>query len=500
MQLNAAAKVGLTTIVAAILFITILTYFGNVGFQKGEQYVIIFQNVGGLQTKAPVLLAGVRIGSVYKIELGQDDSKRVADSRVRVTILVTREGVRLYRNRLRDSPADTYYVYTVAGNLLGDKWLDIRTGRIPAGTEPVKPGDPPIVGEAPVSIDDLAREGYSVMGEFRQSVTALNNLVADEKFQNDIKQSVGNFNEISENLKGASKDARGLLNHLKQRVERLSNSVELVVSHVDQTVQGLQSDARAVTSDLRDVSSGARDLVSKNRNRINEIVVTLHQTAVGLNSTIASLQGLASDKNLKGDVLAAVNNLNKTSQEIQGIATDIRSITADPEVQGDLRDTIHNAKEASEGAKRAIKSVNGVVDGVTHGSFVQGYVENEWNTKIGRSATNANVFLLPSAPYGAKIGVDSIGEANLLNLQATKNMGDFSIRAGVVRSKVGVGADARLFKKRFELSADVYNTRKVHVDLTGRVLFPYDIYLLGGYRGATDAEKGYPIIGAGKRF
>ena len=72
------------------------------------------------------------------------------------------------------------------------------------------------------------------------------------------------------------------------------------------------------------------------------------------NKTIKALETLAQNKDLKDDVLAAVNNLKKTSEEVQGIASDIRSVTADPEVQGDLKDTIQNAKEATDGAKKVM--------------------------------------------------------------------------------------------------------------------------------------------------
>ena len=61
--------------------------------------------------------------------------------------------------------------------------------------------------------------------------------------------------------------------------------------------------------------------------------------------------------------------------------------------------------------------------------------------------------------------------------------------------------DARLFDKRFELSGDAYNTSRVQVDLYGKVLFPGDFYLLGGFRDVNHSKTtGYPIIGAGKRF
>lgn len=493
MEMSAAARVGMVAVIALILFGLVVSQLGGFGEETGQEYVISFQNVGGLQTKAPVLLAGVKVGLVKKMELNSEDS------RVRVTMLITRPGVNLYRNRRPEDPKDSYYVYTVAGNLLGDKWVDIRTGRIPADTQPLKSQDP-IVGEPPVSLDDLAREGNAVMAEFRHSVEALNDLVADKKFQDDIRETMGNFNVISRNLKGASADARVLVASLNGRVERLGNAVELVVAHVDDTVAGFQQDARAVGADLRGFSSGLRGVVSQNQNNINTIVSTLKDTAVSLNRTMKTLEELANDKDLRSDVLATVSNLKRTTEEVQGIASDIRSVTSDPEVQGDIRDTLQNTKEASDSAKKVMNRVDNLTEGVSNGKFAQVYLDNEWNTRNGHPAANANVFLLPDGPYGAKLGVDSIGQDNLVNVQAFKNFDNFRVRAGVVRSQVGLGADARLFDKRLELSVDAYNTRKVEVDVYGKVLFPGDFYLLGGYRNVTQSNRGYPIIGAGKRF
>ena len=337
------------------------------------------------------------------------------------------------------------------------------------------------------------------MAEFRESVTALNELVGDKKFQSDIRETMGNFNEISGNLKGASGDARQLVASLNGRMERLGNAVELVVSHVDDTVAGFQADARAVGADLRGFSGGLRGVMSRNQGNMDQIVHTLRDTATSLNKTMQSLEKLATNQEIKDDVAAAVHNLKRTSEEVQGIASDIRSVTADPEVQGDLRDTIQNAKEATDGAKKVMKKVEGISEGVTGGKLVNVYLDNEWNTNNGRPATNINAFVLPDAPYGAKVGIDSLGQENLINFQGMKNWESFRLRGGVVRSQFGLGADARILDKRVELSVDAYNTRKVEVDVYGKVLFPGDFYLLGGYRNAN-SRQGYPIFGAGKRF
>ena len=117
-----------------------------------------------------------------------------------------------------------------------------------------------------------------------------------------------------------------------------------------------------------------------------------------------------------------------------------------------------------------------------------------------------NAYLLPEGPYGAKVGVDSIGQDNLVNLQAMRNWEKFRLRAGVVRSQFGLGADARLFNKKLELNLDAYDTSDPQVDLLAKYIFGKDFYVQGGYRNLFNNQSGnrpkdaYPVIGAGKRF
>ena len=112
MEMSAAAKVGMVAVMALILLGLVVTQIGGGGNERGQEYYVSFQNVGGLQKKAPVLLAGVKVGVVKNLELNPEDS------RVKVTILITNDDVKLFRSRRTEDPSDSFYVYTIAGNLL----------------------------------------------------------------------------------------------------------------------------------------------------------------------------------------------------------------------------------------------------------------------------------------------------------------------------------------------------------------------------------------------
>lgn len=483
MELNPAARVGMLVVVAAILLGLVVVQIGQIGPEGGEQYHIVFGDVAGLQTRAPVHLAGVRIGYVSELKL-------IPENKVRATIQITRPDVQLF-------PSE-YYIYTITGNLLGDKWMEIEPHAVPPGVPPLESGAQ-VGGTSPVTLDDLAREGNEVMQEFQVSVKALNDLIADKRLQNDIKLTMTNFRDISGNLKGASQDARTLVRSLNGRVETLASSLDRVVGHVDDTVLAFQDDARAVGSNLRGATGSINRVVERNSGNVDTIVMNLRQMSASLKRTASALEGLATDETLQDDVKTAVTNIRKTSEEVQAIAGDIRSLTGDPKVQEDLRQTLSNAREASESAKRVISKVEGVVSG-TGGPLFQADISHEWNTDNGRPAANLNAFLFPNGPFTAKIGIDSLGQENLVNVQAGRTWDSFRVRGGVVRSQFGVGADAWLFNRRFETSVDVYDTRDVKVDVLGRVLFPSDFYIYGGLRDAADGPNSYPVVGAGKRF
>lgn len=499
MELNAAAKVGIVTVVAGLLFLLSIAQVGRFGREGGAEYRILFETVGGLQERAPVHLAGVPIGYVKKLELGDNN-------KVQATIQITRDDVALYRARdPQTDPPGSYYVYTVTGNLMGDKWVEIKPGPVQPNDEPLA-RDSRVLGESPVTIDDLAREGSLVMAEFRQSVTALNALVADEKFQGDIKLTLENFREISGNLKGVTADAKTIVSGLTDRVDRLSDSLETVVTHVDETVLAFQDDAQVVGSDLKRFSGAANQMLATNQPHVDTIVMNLRDTSLALKKAMRSVEALADNEELSEDMVQAVNNLRRTSEEIQGIAADIRSVSADPEVQQDLRETVVNAKQASASAARVMGKVEGISKGVGSTKFVGLEAEQQWNLNNGEAHTNLNAYLLPNGPLGVKLGVDSLGNENLVNLQAMKNWENYRLRAGIVRSEFGLGADARLFNKKLELNVDAYDTSDPQVDVLGKFLFKNDFYVQGGYRNIFNNKRdgnpaeAYPVIGAGKRF
>ena len=108
-------------------------------FRQGDSYVLKarFTNIGQLKLRAPVKLAGVRIGSVESIEL--DPLK--LDALVRIS-------VDKHFNELPDDSAAAIFT----SGLLGDQYVGIQPGGSP---DMFKDGDEFVLTQSSMQLEDL---------------------------------------------------------------------------------------------------------------------------------------------------------------------------------------------------------------------------------------------------------------------------------------------------------------------------------------------------------
>ena len=108
-------------------------------FSQGPSYLLKarFTNVGQLKLRAPVKIAGVRIGSVESIEV---DPQRL-DAKVQLSI----------DQRYHDIPDDSSAAVFTSG-LLGDQYIGIQPGGSP---DMLKNGDEFVLTQSSMQLEDL---------------------------------------------------------------------------------------------------------------------------------------------------------------------------------------------------------------------------------------------------------------------------------------------------------------------------------------------------------
>ena len=108
-------------------------------FRQGDSYTLKarFTNIGQLKLRAPVKIAGVRIGSVESIDL---DATKL-DALVKISV----------DKRFNELPDDSAAAIFTSG-LLGDQYVSIQPGGSP---EAMKEGDEFVLTQSSIQLEDL---------------------------------------------------------------------------------------------------------------------------------------------------------------------------------------------------------------------------------------------------------------------------------------------------------------------------------------------------------
>lgn len=478
MEISPAAKVGMITVLAIIIVGLIITSITGKGRLEGIRYYVTFDRVEGLVVGDAVRLAGVSVGKVSDVKFQSESNKVV------VQITVSHPSLSIARNSR----------FTITTSILGDHWVEI--------VPPAKPSDPlaaeeKVAGVAPVTMDVLMNKGEEALTQLETAVGSVNKLVGDPELERNVKETVANLNALSSEMRTAARNASGVLANLNGRIN-------LITGHVDHLVTDLQGQLHSIGGDFQVLAATMRRIGERNEPDVRTVVLNLKEMAQSMRVTMASVQKLATDKGLNDDILQTVSALRRSGQELEGIAADVRGLTSDPQIQSDLRDAIHDARETASEARKLVQNLNKVVGGFTGGSgggrfkLYEFRTEVEYQTPSQRLMPNATLFLLPNFKYSGVIGVDAIGTRNLLNAQVAVGHPGLRGRFGVVRSKLGAGFDTMLFE-RLGLSADVYDTKDVRVDFLGRFTVGDGFYIMGGVREAFRRTSS-PVVGVGRRF
>lgn len=469
------AIVGIFAIVALVLLFVIFYFLTNLGAKSGYQLGIHFDTAGGLQNNAPVLFSGLQVGSVDHITLLPDDTVDV--------IVSIRQGVGI--------PKASRFL--IQAPVAGSPTLVIvppRGGPVPYPT--FAPGVAPVAqqprGTNPVTVADLLAQGQ---GEIRRLDTILANLQRYEpQLLASLQSTLANANDISRSLKAS--------------VSQLSST--------------LQVNLGAASVNIAAMSRTLNSTASLDAPKLDHMLAQLDQTSVELNRSVAAIESLATDPQLRANVLATTQNIAQTTAELARLAADLRSITSDPATQAHVRDTIANLDAVMQRAASLLgrlggrSHVYGVDSGVPPPSSAspppaqaspQPLSQNERATMGGVLAaiahelvelkvrvgeldrqqvccpsplfssdrgpqTDVNAVLLPQGTTSVLFGANDVGRDTTWNIDALERVAPYvQVGGGLLYSRLGVmteiGANGNGLDMRF------YDPSQPAFDLYGNV-------------------------------
>ena len=297
-------KVGLTVLVAiAILVFAILTVGQNRGILADRyQLVVNMSRVNGLQTGAPVRLAGVRVGTVIRVDFPQD----IEDQKIEVVLEIDKKVQPRIR---RDS-----YAHIGTLGLLGDKYVGITMGSL---EEPILKNGELLDSSDPLDVEKLLDEGVDVFAGLKRATQTINEigdkintgkgtlgkLVNDPRMYFDLDRLL----LLTEKLAAAMDRGEGTIARLFNDPLLYANINEFLESST-QLVEALRSDQGTVGRLLQNDSLYTE---------LTSAVSTLNSLSKNVSSGQGSL-----GKAMKEEVL--YDDLRRITAEVDSLLKDVR--------------------------------------------------------------------------------------------------------------------------------------------------------------------------------
>ncbi len=300
----------LASILLLVIFVVIIGKRQNI-FERRYNISAFFNNVGGLQTGADVLLSGINVGFVRAIKFG-------ATNRVEVDMSIKLDEQQRIRN-------DSVATIRTMG-MMGDKYVAITVG---SSSEPeIQPGG-----------TIKAQEMFELSDLIEQARPAINDLEVSLKNVADITGRLanpsGDVATILDNVKTMTTDARegkGTLGALLTRDE-LYTKANGVLDNL-----GVVSDnAKKASANLPDILADAKVSVQ----RFDEFSVKASKVADGMSQMVDT----GKDVMQKANVIAT--NIESASKDIKQATPRLNTIleSADKDVS-EARQVIEAAKNS----------------------------------------------------------------------------------------------------------------------------------------------------------
>lgn len=317
------------------------------------------------------------------------------------SIKVTPEGVWLHMKIKKDVeiPVDSDFSIQTDG-LLGEKFVGISPGKakvfLKDGMKVVSYRD----NDMDVALSQMNR----VMREAEKLLASINKLVGDQNTQDALKRAAGNTD--------------------------------------------------AITSNMASITAQFSEVMYKNTQNINLIARNMVQISRNLNRITNRVDGALN--NIDGDGKSSANlrdmieNMEETSQSLRKMAHSLEGVTNDEQTVQDLKETLHNTAH-----------ISGVISSLTGGKLtgVDGRVgvEEVYNTKRNEFSTNLNMHVFADKQV-LGLGASHIGDGTAWDLNGGREIApNFTVRAGLFESNVGIGMDWGLRNKPFSFSLAAMN-------------------------------------------
>lgn len=413
MKFSSSFKVGLLTILALVLLISVVFKVKGRTFSSADRVDVVFKDVNGLRPGAGVQMMGLRVGQVEQITPVVDGE----NSFVKVKFVVTEPNI--------DIPKASMLSIQQSG-LIGELFLEItppktRTVYIPMVTKDILYKDDDVqmklddkyhnIGKItdievvskdviPFNVKDLIKTNYAYKIDY---VVNLPGLVLPEFLKGKVEKENNTYilriatlddvilpypnqespytiiepMRIADFMDWQYRAAESLTETNKKINDLLSDQV---IAELKMSVKNINS----LTGQTSETMSKMNELLDKSKGDLDQLMVMMDRATTDFNMLTYNINGIIGDPKFKSTLYTTAESVDKLSQnlnklmgndeEAQALANDLRSIThnvneisgyvnsltQDDNLKKDINRAVANVNTAMMNVSAALETVNKV--------------------------------------------------------------------------------------------------------------------------------------------
>jgi len=288
-------KVGLFVFIGLALLAVLLIQFskGITFFRSTYNILLHAPTVNGLQPRAQVLMSGVQVGTVRKMQLAPDGKS------VTITLSIY-QGFHIHK--------DARFIIETAG-FLGDQYVAIRPTR---NEEPIfQPGES-ASAEAPLDLQEFARSAAGLLGHIESATTNINDALIDARHTvlsglslSNLSATVDNFHTVSERSLSVVDDVTALVASNRPTI---TTSVSNLLYFSDQINETAQAMRELVATNSPEIDASVKNIESS--------TATLKQLLDGVQAGRGLAGNLLENEQIASNVSRIVENLSITTSNL----------------------------------------------------------------------------------------------------------------------------------------------------------------------------------------
>jgi phospholipid/cholesterol/gamma-HCH transport system substrate-binding protein len=321
-------KVGALILVSLGILAAFVLVMSGLSFEKTFTVFVDFDNPGGLQTGAPVRIAGVKVGSVKELAFlgGAVDPKTGRRTLVRAKLAV--------EERVRPAIHDDADFYVTTQGVLGEQFLAIEPGSV---DRPVLAENAVVKGIDPPRLDLFLAKAYDLLDTTVMGIKNNKELISDiavntagllRGLNGALTDNRPRIDRIVSNVEALSAESSDLVKDAKSKyvdnpqIARTLDNIDALTTSVREDSGPLLKDAREAMANLNRVSAtvGNPDDQAKLRKAISDVA----ELAARANATAADAQQIVSHmKKGEGTVGALVMD-DAVYDDVQEMVRDLK--------------------------------------------------------------------------------------------------------------------------------------------------------------------------------